>query len=134
MSGSLKPFCWFQILTATGEAFGPSTMMAGDGKTARSRTNMKIDMPTRMITDVPNRLIRYALNRRRLLVAKLLADLHQRPLRNCLSAAGHERPPRHVSIAKRPRRRSPRRQEARAGFEVGAADAADARGAQPAAP
>jgi hypothetical protein len=58
MIGRSKPFWAFQAAIAAGDAFGPRTTMAGEGKTVRNRMKMKIEMPSRITSDVPNRRIR----------------------------------------------------------------------------
>jgi hypothetical protein len=40
------------------DAFGPGITIAGDGKTACSSTQTKIEMPIRITTEVPVRRIR----------------------------------------------------------------------------
>ena len=58
MTGASKPFWAFQAAIACGEARGPRTTMAGEGKTACNRMKMKTEMPARITSDVPSRRIR----------------------------------------------------------------------------
>ncbi len=58
ITGSSKPFCAFHALMAAGDARGPSTMMAGEGKTECSMMKMKIEIPIRITIEVAQRRIR----------------------------------------------------------------------------